>query len=180
MMFKFGLGYRVVVALDAERLAGAHEEFFVRGFMRIMAGLAFAVLGRLMFDLEFRDRILVALKADLAQRRFHGHGVTRLVTGIALVIGVGRMNRVGIDLNDRIIDGCNDYVVGLQTCNRPIGCCARARDSVKEKAENFVLGFGTAPCSQQQPATGDYEKRYSGQAAVWWPVAFVSRWVHSV
>ena len=74
-MFKFGLGYRVVVALDAERLAGENEQFFVRRFMRIVAGLAFAVLSRLMFDLEFRDRILVALKANLTHWGLHRHGI---------------------------------------------------------------------------------------------------------
>ena len=65
-MFHFGLCGRLIMAFQAKRFAGAHEQFFVRRVVRIMTRIALAVFRRLVLDLEAGHEILVAPETDLA------------------------------------------------------------------------------------------------------------------
>jgi len=90
------------------------------------------------------------------------------------------MNRVGIDLRDRIIDRRSDYAIGVDRGSGPISSGARGRNAVKKQVQDPVLGLSATASDQQQPTTDNRQDRCADQAAVWWPAAFLSRWVHSV
>lgn len=72
LMFDFALPERIIMAFETYRPAGANQELLVRRLVRIMAGLAIAILDGLMRHLCFLEKVIVTLETKLLR------GLTRL------------------------------------------------------------------------------------------------------
>ena len=101
LMLEFHLFKRVVVALQAERLARFGEQPLVVRSMGIVATGAVAVLDRIMLELERGEEILMATKARVDFRFFEDAlviGGMRIVTILAIACR-GRMFYLGLGIH---------------------------------------------------------------------------------
>ena len=147
------------VAFPAECGAGLVQHFRIGRTMRVMAGGAFAGVGRLMFEFDLNQEIIVAGKANLLFGPFDLHRKTRFVTLVAFLVFVRRMggefgpwgNGIG---HDRCRSPIQWLAVLVVDHHRMSVGRARDRNAIEKKVKPLLFCRRAAPEQNDEDETG--------------------------
>jgi len=140
--------WKRIVALETQRRRKLDQEVGVGRTVGVMATRAFAVLCRLVFDLEVGEKVSMTGKTDLRLRALHGLGELAHVTLGALLLLVRRVGEEPWGKGPLRI-GARRPVrrqrLAVLVVLHPGGIGrARDRDAVEEEGEPFLLGSSGA------------------------------------
>jgi len=158
---RFGFGQEILVALPAQGLAGAEHHFRQGRPMGTVAGSAFAVLGRLMFEARLFQEIIVAGKANLLLRPLQFDGKFRQVAFVALLVfvggmsGEGRAGRSANDIGARRLNFDERPAILIILDDRRFVGCARRWHAVEKNRQPLL--FGPAAAADEDSKSADHE-----------------------